>query len=421
MRNILRTIVNYSLLIGLLAILFSFAMFQGGFVSWFLLYSFIPIFLYYMGLFLYPLKRWKVRRELSRSVVSAGNTITVNIIIKRMIPFPIVYGVFEQMISDSLHKKDTRHEKHDFSGDKSLVDFTRELKQLFFPWFRRTIRISFELPYLPRGEHELQALRVYTRDLFGFVKKEHSFQLSDQFVVYPAERTAHITRQASKYEEGSTATHTVNLSNTNVATGVREYIPGDKFSWIDWKQTARQQEIMTKEFEEEKSVDMMAVLDGSYHADLNPVAFEGAVELTVALMEAFSKHNMHVGLLSLGEQVNQFSVQKATLNREHIMHHLARIQPVGNQQLSLQLQEEMIKLDNQYIFIFITTILDDEVKRAIDQLQSRSERIVILYVHGKQSINQQEEANLHYMLTQNIDVCVITEQQLQHDPIEVKF
>src|SRR5690625_6635368 len=65
--------IRFLLLIGLVIVLFSFAMFQGGFLSWFLFYSYIPFFLYYMLFIFYPLHKWKVDSNLSSRVVHAGD------------------------------------------------------------------------------------------------------------------------------------------------------------------------------------------------------------------------------------------------------------------------------------------------------------------------------------------------------------
>ena len=48
----------------LLIATFMFAMFQGGFVSWFLFYTFLPFVLYSFVLFFYPLSSFDVERKL---------------------------------------------------------------------------------------------------------------------------------------------------------------------------------------------------------------------------------------------------------------------------------------------------------------------------------------------------------------------
>ena len=59
--------------------------------------------------------------------------------------------------------------------------------------------------------------------------------------------------------------------DTSLVAGVRQYQPGDRFSWIDWKATARTNEMMAKEFEIRQSSDLLIVLDrtpsGQFRSD----------------------------------------------------------------------------------------------------------------------------------------------------------
>ena len=52
------------LLFLLIAMVFSYAMFQGGFVSWFLFYSFLPFALYGLFVAAYPIRDWQVKRKI---------------------------------------------------------------------------------------------------------------------------------------------------------------------------------------------------------------------------------------------------------------------------------------------------------------------------------------------------------------------
>src|SRR5699024_6309570 len=87
----------------LFGLLFSYAMFQGGFVSWFLFFGFLSIFLYHLGLLFYPISKWKVKRTLSRHITRSGEGITVTITIKRLIPYPLFYGVIDELYPASLN------------------------------------------------------------------------------------------------------------------------------------------------------------------------------------------------------------------------------------------------------------------------------------------------------------------------------
>lgn len=51
---------------------FSYAMFQGGFVSWFLFYAFLPFVLYAGLLALYPLRSFQASRQMDKTQLHAG-------------------------------------------------------------------------------------------------------------------------------------------------------------------------------------------------------------------------------------------------------------------------------------------------------------------------------------------------------------
>src|SRR5690625_3018421 len=102
MRRVFHFAVPFLFIILLLGILYAFALFQGGFVSWFLFFSFLPIEIYHVGLLFYPIKRWQVTRVLSSHIVHAGDRATVTIRLKRNLPFPLYYCICEDILSESL-------------------------------------------------------------------------------------------------------------------------------------------------------------------------------------------------------------------------------------------------------------------------------------------------------------------------------
>src|SRR5690625_7735080 len=106
-----RLIFNFIIIMTLFLILFSFGMFQGGFLSWFLFFGFLPIFLYHIGLLIYPMKKCKITREINPSYVEAGSELKVTVKIHRKIAFPLYYCFFEEVLPESLNREDQRLEK----------------------------------------------------------------------------------------------------------------------------------------------------------------------------------------------------------------------------------------------------------------------------------------------------------------------
>ncbi|MED2496272.1 DUF58 domain-containing protein, partial [Bacillus thuringiensis] len=98
MKRILRALYHVTKLLLLplcLVLTFVYAMFQGGFVSWFLFYSTIPIALYSLLLPFYALWDAEVRRITNQNGYVVGEQFISTITIKRKFPFPLLYLVIE--------------------------------------------------------------------------------------------------------------------------------------------------------------------------------------------------------------------------------------------------------------------------------------------------------------------------------------
>lgn len=419
MTGTIRFIGKLSFVVFLLLLLFSFAMFQGGFVSWFLFFGFLPIFLYLLGLLFYPIKKWHVTRSLSHHVTRAGGRIAVTVKIKRSIPYPLYYCICEEIFPDTLQKVDNQNEKYRHMDKPNKLQVSRKIKKIVFPGFSREIELPYYIEQVPRGEHQLQALRIRTGDMFGFVKKEHIFYLSDQVIAFPNERPIHITDSITSYEQGSISSYAMNLKNSNVATGIREYMPGDKFSWIDWKQTAKKNTIITKEFEQEKSTDTMVILDNCYYQGINELAFEAGIELTMSLVESIRKQASQVGFLSIGENVVYFPMHHDPAKKDLIRQHLTRLQPGGTRPFSVVLREETMKISSGANMILVTTHMDDTFRESIEKIKQRSKRVIILFIQSSALISRNEHNTIQQLRFEGVVINVLTEKQLVQKKIEV--
>src|SRR6185312_5208429 len=95
-RIILKKVWKFILLLFLILLAFSYAMFQGGFVSWFLFYSFLPFGLYAVAVLLYPLKKWNVTRDVKLQPRFAGDYLSYDIHITRSSAFPVYMAAVKE-------------------------------------------------------------------------------------------------------------------------------------------------------------------------------------------------------------------------------------------------------------------------------------------------------------------------------------
>ncbi|WP_342501259.1 DUF58 domain-containing protein [Bacillus sp. FSL W7-1582] len=356
------------MLLLLTAAAFSYAMFQGGFVSWFLFYAFSPYALYALLFALVPL-RATAKRTLQHTRLKAGDVLSVDLEIKRTNLFPYVYVILEDDPPDTFHLQEQI-----------------EMKRMIFPWFRKTWRFSYQFNDIMRGEHQLTAVRIKTGDMFGFVEKEVILPLEKKLLVYPKMLDIPVESAASVNENGGKAVHSWLNEPTNVTTGVREYKQGDRFAWVDWKTTARRGQLMTKEFEQNQTKDLVVFADFTDEA-----AFETIVSMAASVLQTAVKKGVPVGLVPLGDQ-HLFRVDQGEWHLQDMLYYLTKVQyqpsrlpdyqsltasehqQTGKYVVTGHLQEELaaILLGNRNRKI-ITVLL---VKRAVDRLTAKEKQLV---------------------------------------------
>jgi len=347
--------------------------------------------------------------------------VTVYVRLKRRIPFPLYYCVFEEVLPDSLKKIDSRKDKYHFMDDPDQLVVNRQIKKILFPSARRTVEFSYALEQIPRGEHHLKAIRVRTGDVFGFVRKEHVFELEDRVIAYPNERPVRLIQQSANFEQGAASSSIAHLKNTNVATGIREYMPGDKFSWIDWKQTAKKNTVMTKEFEQEKSTDIMLVLDGCAYEGMNHLAFEAAVEMTVSLMEEIRKQSSQIGLLTIGEEAVHFPIRNTVSQIHMVKQHLTHIQPIGKKSFSMKLKEEVMKVEGGNILVIFTNNLNDDLQEVLKKVSQRAARVIVIFIQSEKKIQEMNQQKAKTLKMAGVHVVTLSESDLLMNPIEVNL
>ncbi|QDP39224.1 DUF58 domain-containing protein [Radiobacillus deserti] len=410
---------KFLFILFLFVLFFSYAMFQGGFVSWFLFYSFLPVLLYMAGLLLYPISNWEVKRTLDKYVTKAGEQVHVQVSLTRRYAFPIYYCIIEETIPLSLQRKDTHHQKYQAMHDRDALRKNRLVKLVSFPWFRKEIQFDYTLDQLPRGEHSFRQIRIKTGDLFGFIKKEHVYEVTSKMLVYPNEPEMVVRERVSSYEEGSTTSYNVNVKHTNVVTGVREYMPGDRFSWIDWKTTAKKNAVMTKEFEQEKSSSILVMLHSGHHDNFNPVAYEASIEITASLIESIKKHSSRMAFLSLGQERVFFPFQQSPGKLDMIKTHLAKVQAVPSVPFSKQVVNESRNIPEGVVIMLVVSHFDENLELVIEQLKQKCKKIVVFYVHPKAQEIGEERAWLQKLNVSGVVINELTEEQLVQQKIEV--
>lgn len=367
---------------------FSYAMFQGGFVSWFLFYSFLPFAIYSFLLMIYPIRSFRVTRRINQDQFSVGQRLIGTITVKRSFPFPLFYLLVEDELPDKL------------KGVKRL----EEPKKLFFPWFKKTVSFSYALLEMPRGDHHFRTIRLRTGDLFGLIEKEVTIEVKNYFLVYPSTVDLVYRSNQKQYEQGASSTLTKYWQDSTMAVGVREYQPGDKFAWIDWKATARRDSIMTKEFEQMQSHDVVIFLDRT-----NSSLFETAVSYAASLIQVIAKSGARVGFVS---ESQVFPLHSDEQHIRNLFYHLAKVDCDSQISFASILEENRLNTElKQATSIVVTSNLNLDLTRKLEFLSGQQRMFILYLVKGKQEdLSKEENVLVERLAQRQIQLHIVKKQ-----------
>jgi len=272
-------IVNLIFLLTILVGTFVLAMIQGGYVTWFLFYGLLPFELYGLLLFFYPLSDFSIKREIVNVDHYAGGTMKVTLHLQRKWPFPL--------FSLTIYEETPR----------SIVDKEKKVRQsiklVLFPFWKRTLTISYLIHDLARGEHYFQPIQLQANDLLGFMSTRKDLSSTESVIVYPKVKPLSIKPMTANNSDRSHSQRYKNRKGTTLVSGVREYQPGDKERIIDWKSSAKRNELMSKNFEDEQTNHSALILN----CFADPLKFEEMVSFSASAIATTLKKGLNIGLV----------------------------------------------------------------------------------------------------------------------------
>lgn len=368
----LRPTFSFGFLVFLLGATFSYAMLQGGFVSWFLFYSFMPFFVYSFLFLCYPLQSFQVERLIEPEETEAGENVNVTVTLTRNNPFPFFFLLVEDIIQNDV--KNTG------------------FKKVLFPGFKRNIRFSYQIENIPRGEHSFEAVRIKSADVLGLVQKEHWLDCQNVILVVP--KTVEILYRPveSRFEQGSTASILQFQKDTSLVSGVRQYDSGDRFSWIDWKATARANDLMSKEFEMRQSNDILIILDATQKDN-----FENAVMFSASIMKSILRHGGQVGMFTAGYDRSLIPIRGGEYHQQQILRHLAKVKVNMDHPLSTIIEKQTQLYQWPAVLIVVTTVLDENFINGAALNMRRRGHLIVYLIKEEGYITTNDELSLKAM------------------------
>lgn len=169
--------------------------------------------------------------------------------------------------------------------------------------------INYELRPVKRGEYHFGRVNIFVKSPIGLISRRFQFAEPVMVPVYPS------YIQMRKYELLAISNQLTlqgvkkirRLGHNQEFEQIKEYVPGDDFRTINWKATARKNQLMVNNYQDEKSQQVYCLIDKSR---VMQMPFEGlslldyAINATLALSNIIIKKGDRAGMITFQHKVS---------------------------------------------------------------------------------------------------------------------
>ncbi len=236
------------------------------------------------------------------------------------------------------------------------------------------VTYSYILHCPKRGKYELGPTIIIIKDRFSYFHETKEAYPSQTVYVCP---TLEDVRRLEMLEKRGmdilSGVHQTKIKGAGIEFfGLREYVPGDEYRRIDWKATARLLKPVVKEYETERQISVMILLDVSLSMAGGPEGqrkLDYAIRASVLIARLALKRGDKVGILLYSDEVKNCLSPAGGRNQFYdILRALAEAEPRGSTVLKRAVDHVLPRLGEKSL-LFIITDLEGETPTILDPIQ----------------------------------------------------
>ncbi len=270
----------------------------------------------------------------------------------------------QELISDSISPE---------KGTNHLSASTRPLGK---------VSLVFEFPCPKRGLYRIGPLLVRVRDPYGFYLSEKRLE-AETLAVLPRPEGIRGTQLRPRHVgpwPGTIPSKTLGLGTEFYS--VRQYLPGDDPKRINWKASARHQELIVNELEAERVTDIMIVFDSdvTFSETAEPELFERGIRAAASMARLLLRQGNRVALVLQGEERGSVPAAFGKRHERRILYLLASARPgrawVSTNYVVNLLARRMLPSRSQ--IVIVSPLLDPDVAAGVRELAAAGYSLLIV-------------------------------------------
>ncbi len=259
--------------------------------------TFILLGLFFFDVFLlYSTKKGIEAYRTTPQKLSNSDYNPISLSFKNGYPFKIKINIIDEL--------PVQFQKRDFTYTTSLIK--NEKKDY-----------EYSVRPVDRGEYIFGNLNIFTSTFLRIIKRRYVFQKNQMTPVYPSiiqmQRYDFLAISNKLTEVGLKKIR--RIGHTQEFEQIKDYISGDDFRTVNWKATAKRNQLMVNQYQDEKSQPIYSIIDTGR---VMKMPFNGlklldyAINSTLAFSNVALKKNDKTGLLSFSKKIETFlpAIQK---------------------------------------------------------------------------------------------------------------
>lgn len=173
--------------------------------------------------------------------------------------------------------------------------------------------LKYNLQPTERGEYHFGNLHVYVKTAIGFASKRFTIENSTMVKTYPS------FLQLKKYDLTAInhLSHyygikkTRRISNSSEFEQIKEYVQGDTIKDINWKATAKRNQLMVNQFQDEKAQQVYFIIDKGRVMKMpfnNLSLLDYAINSALIMSNVVLKKQDKAGVFSFSKKIDNYVV-----------------------------------------------------------------------------------------------------------------
>jgi len=243
-------------------------------------------------------------------------------------------------------------------------------------------QVLFEFPSPPRANYQIGPMIVRARDPFGFYLTEKKLGAESLSVMPRPERIRGVQLRPRHVGPWPGVIPSRVLGIGTEFYSLREYVPGDDPKRINWKASARYNQLITNETEAERVTDIMIVLDTdvTFFGPTESELFERGVQAAASMASLLLKQGNRVGLVLQGGERGSIPAGFGKRHERRILYLLATARP-GRATVSTSYVMNLLArrmLPSRAQIVIISPLLDPEIKEGVRKLSAAGYSMLVL-------------------------------------------